>query len=179
LDSEAPSFATLVGPIQDQMLRSIWRITRTDADAEDALQESLTIVWQRRERIARHPRPQALVLRIAVHCACDVLRAKLRRQTRETPLADAQALPAAACALDARLRDQELHAAVVRALVRLPTRQATAVVLRFVLEMSYDEIAAALACAPATARVHVNRACQRMRRLLAQWGPSRCSEGQP
>jgi len=149
------------------MLRSIWRITRAAEDAEDALQESLTIVWKRRAWIARHPRPRALILRICVNCACDVLRARLRRGSRETALIDPDALHAQDCPVDERLQGRELRDDISRALVRLPSRQATAVAMRYLLELSYEEIGDALGCSESTARVHVNRACKKLSRLLA------------
>jgi len=172
LDPEPSSFDALVRPIQDQMLRSIWRITRAAEDAEDALQESLTVIWKRRVRIARHPRPRALMLRICVHCACDVLRARLRRKSRERAIVDAEALRGKDCPVDQRLIGRELHGDIARALLRLPSRQATAVVMRDVLELPYEEIGDALGCSETTARVHVNRAHKRLSRLLAHLGSS-------
>jgi RNA polymerase sigma factor (sigma-70 family) len=167
LNPKSSSYDALILPIQDQMLRSIWRITRVAEDAEDALQESLTVIWKRRARIERHPCPRALILRICVHCACDVLRAQLRRGSRETTLTDPNALHAEGCSVDERLRNEELHDDIARALVRLSSRQATAVVMRHVLELSYEEIGGALGCSETTARVHVNRACEKLSRLLA------------
>lgn len=167
LDSEQSSYDALVRPIEDQMLRSIWRITRVAEDAEDALQESLVIIWKRRTRIERHPRPRALMLRICVNCACDVLRSRLRRGSRETPLADADALHAKDCLVAERLHREELREDIARALVQLPSRQATAVVMRDILELPYDEIGAALGCSAATVRVHVNRGHKKLSKLLA------------
>lgn len=178
MDSESSSYDALVRPIQDQMLRSIWRITRIAEDAEDALQESLTIIWKRRTRIEQHPRPRALVLRICVNCAVDVLRARLRRGSRETALGDSDpnALLANDCPVAERLHQQELHSDISRALLRLPERQATAVVMRDILELSYEEIGDALGCADTTARVHVNRAHTKLSRLLAHLAPSHSAE---
>jgi RNA polymerase sigma factor (sigma-70 family) len=176
LDCETSGFDALIRPIQDQMLRSIWRITRNAEDAEDALQESLTVVWRRRARIAKHPRPRALILRICVNCACDVLRARLRRGSRETAFNEAEAIGAADAPVDAGLRNQELREDIVRALMRLPRRQATAVLMRHVLELSYQEIGEALECSDVTARVHVNRACARLSRLLSHLAPSHFRE---
>jgi len=167
LDSAPSNFDALLRPVQDQMLRSIWRITRVAEDAEDALQESLTIIWKRQARIGRHPHPRALILRICVHCACDVLRARLRRGSRETSMIDPDVLHAEDCPVDKRLRDQELRDDIARALVRLPSRQATAVVMRHLMELPYQEIGDALECSETTARVHVNRACKKLSRLLA------------
>jgi RNA polymerase sigma factor (sigma-70 family) len=172
LDSDPSNYDALVRPIQDQMLRSIWRITRVAEDAEDALQESLVILWKRRARIGRHPRPRALILRICVNCACDVLRARLRRGSREMTMSDADVLRSEDCPVDQRLRGQEMRDDISRALVRLPSRQATAVVMRHILELPYDEIGDALGCSETTARVHVNRACKKLSRLLAHLAPS-------
>jgi RNA polymerase sigma factor (sigma-70 family) len=176
LEPEPSSYDALVRPIQDQMLRSIWRIVRVAEDAEDALQDALTVIWKRRARIARHPQPKALVLRICVNCACDVLRARLRRGSRQQALIDPDALHAKDCPVDQRLSGEELRDDISRALVRLPSRQATAVLMRYVLEMSYQEISDALGCSETTARVHVNRACKRLRRLLAHLAASRSKE---
>src|SRR3972149_4602909 len=102
------------------ILRSIWRITRVAEDAEDALQESLTIIWKRRARIGRHPHSRALILRICVNCACDVLRARLRCKSREETLVDPDALQARDCNTHRRLNSQELRDDISRALIRLP-----------------------------------------------------------
>ena len=158
------------------MLRSIWRITRAVEDAEDALQESLTIIWKRRTRIERHPRPRALILRICVNCAYDVLRARLRRRSREAALIEADAVQARDCHVEEGLRQEELHEDIARALVRLPRRQATAVIMRYVLEFSYQEIGEALGCSDRTARVHVHRARNTLSRLLAHLAPPHGAE---
>lgn len=157
-------------------MRSIWRITGLAEDAEDALQESLTIIWKRRARIERHPCPRALILRICVHCACDVLRARLRRGAREKTVADPDALHSKDSPAGERLDKEGLRNDILRALVRLPDRQAAAVVMRHILELSYEEIGGALGCSQATARVHVNRACKKLSRLLAHLGPLRSTE---
>jgi RNA polymerase sigma-70 factor (ECF subfamily) len=171
LGSQPSGFNALLQPIQDQMLRSIWRITRVVEDAEDALQESLTIVWKRRARIERHPRPQALILRICVNCACDVLRARLRRRSRETALVEPDAIHATDDPVDQRLRDRELRDDVSLALLRLPRQQATTAFMRYVLELPYQEIGDALGCSESTARVHVNRARKKLIQLLAHLAP--------
>jgi RNA polymerase sigma-70 factor (ECF subfamily) len=171
-----PSYDALIRPIEEQMMRSIWRITGLAEDAEDALQESLTIIWKRRARIERHPCPRALILRICVHCACDVLRARLRRGAREKTVADPDAPHSKDSPAGERLDKEGLRNDILRALVRLPDRQAAAVVMRHILELSYEEIGGALGCSQATARVHVNRACKKLSRLLAHLGPLRSTE---
>jgi RNA polymerase sigma-70 factor (ECF subfamily) len=158
------------------MFRSIWRITRVAEDAEDALQESLTVIWKRQARIAQHPHPEALMLRICVDCACDALRARMRRGSRETVLVDSDAVRAEDQPVDGRLIAQEVRDDVARALLQLPRRQATAAVMRHVLDLSYEEIGGALGCSEATARVHAARAGKKLSRLLAHLAPARVSE---
>ncbi len=176
LDSELSSYDALIRPIQDQMFRSIWRITRVAEDAADALQESLTIIWKRRARIERHPRPQALILRICVNCACDVLRARLRRRSQEKALIDPNLLAAKDCPVEQQVDRQELRDDISRALLRLPSQQAMAVAMRYLLELPYAEIGDALGCSETTARVHVNRAHKRLSRLLAHLTSSYSTE---
>jgi RNA polymerase sigma factor (sigma-70 family) len=176
LNAETSDFDALIVPIQDQMIRSIWRVTRIAEDTEDALQQSLTVIWRNWPRVERHPCPRALILRICVNCACDVLRRRLQRRSREETIVDPDALLAEGGPVAERLQAQELREAISRALVRLPRRQATAVVMRHVLELPYAEIAGALGCSEPTARVHVNRACKRLSRLLAHLAPRHSAE---
>ncbi len=92
------------------------------------------------------------------------------------PLADADALHAKDCPVGERLHGEELRDDIARALVRLPNRQATAVVMRDILELSYDEIGAALGCSAVTVRVHVNRGHKKLSRLLAHLAPWHSTE---
>jgi RNA polymerase sigma factor (sigma-70 family) len=176
LNSETSQFDALIAPIQDQMIRSIWRVTHVAEDAEDALQESLAVIWRNWPRVERHPCPRALILRICFNCACDVLRRRLRRRSREETIVDPDALAAEGGFVGEGLQSHELRDVVSRALLRLPRRQATAVVMRHVLELRYAEIAGALGCSEPTARVHVNRACKKLSRLLAHLAPRPSAE---
>ena len=66
----------------------------------------------------------------------------------------------------------ETRAAVLAAINRLGRHQATAVLLHVVNEEPYEAVAAALGCSQATARVHVLRARQKLRRWLAGLRPA-------
>ena len=82
-------------------------------------------------------------------------------------MTDPDALHAKDCPVGERLGRQELRDNIARALLRLPSRQATAVTMRYILELPYEEIGEALGCSETTARVHVNRACKKLSRMLA------------
>ena len=58
--------------------------------------------------------------------------------------------------------------AVHEALLRLPLRQRTAVVLRFYEDRSERETAAILGVSPGTVKTHVHRALEQLRTLLEE-----------
>lgn len=164
-------YERMIRPIEQQMMRSVWRITQDANDADDAFQEATIQIWQRLRKIRAHPNPQALVLRICTNVACDVLRRKSRRRNREQSSSskdlDISSPDVAALKLSHERREE-----VTAAIARLPERQATAVTMRFLLYCPYEEIAQALDCAEATARVHAARGLSRLRDLLAHLNPS-------
>lgn len=66
-----------IQPMENRIIRCIWRIVRNEHDAQDALQDTLALVWKRRERVFTHPNPPTLILRMCIHSAHDVLRRRL------------------------------------------------------------------------------------------------------
>jgi Sigma-70 region 2 len=53
-------YERFIEPIEDRMIRSVWRITRNAQDAEDAMQTALLVMWKRRDRVAGHAAPPAI-----------------------------------------------------------------------------------------------------------------------
>ncbi len=164
-------YNVLVRPLEARMMRSIWRIVRQREAAEDALQDALTVIWKKRLAVARHPNPEALILKISIDAALDATRKARRRLGREIPgLPDDRAGdPAAPVAKEAEGRN--LRAAILEAIGRLPRRQATAVLLHIIEEQSYEEIARGMDCSETTVRVHVMRARAALARRLARQRP--------
>ena len=169
-DREA-EFERLVVPLRDRMMRTVWRVARDAELAEDAFQEALVTTWRKLPELARHPNPPAFVLRICVDAAVDQLRSRRRRQTRWAPLEGSTAAVSAASPERAAQED-ERRAHVLAALARLKGQQATALLLRALHEEPYTAIAAALGCSEPTARVHVLRAREKLRRWLAPLRPA-------
>jgi len=160
-------YDVLVRPMEGRMMRSIWRIVRQRESAEDALQDALAVIWRKRHEVARHPKPEALILRIAVTSAYDVLRKAWRRRRHEVSgLPEGEAEDAAPPA-EKDIEDRDLRGAILRAIGRLPRRQAEAVLLHVVEEQSYEDIARAMGCSESTARVHVARGRAVLARQLA------------
>lgn len=157
------------------MMRSIWRVTQNTEDAEEALQEALTVIWRRLGRIQKHANPHALVLRICLNAAYDVLRRRSRQQRREQAASVPRPRPALTPGdvLEARERES----AIFGAIARLSRNQALAVMLRLVDGESYATIARALGCRDSTARKHVARGRARLCELLAPLAPHLSKEG--
>lgn len=116
--------------------------------AQDAFVKAL-VRW-RRVRTYEHPR--AWVRTVAFRMA---LRARAREPERGVGAepATVEVLP-------------ELD--VLRAVSRLPRMQRAAVALHYLDDLSVDDVAVTLGCAPSTARVHLHRGRKRLAELLAE-----------
>ncbi len=69
MDHREFDFDAFIKPMESRMMRSIWRIVRQREAAEDALQDALAVIWKKRDAVARHPNPEAFILRISVGAA--------------------------------------------------------------------------------------------------------------
>lgn len=160
-------------------MSSIWRILRNANDAEDAFQSVLEKLWRDWHRVAKHPNPQALVLKICVDAAYDAWR-RLQRTRRNVPLTEA--------ARDKELKvaesidvvaDDEFRASVMTAIAQLPRNQATATLMRLVQDAPYEQIASAIGCSEVTARKHVERGRAKLRSSLEAFDPKSTERSMP
>lgn len=165
-------YERLIAPIEDRMMRAVWRISRDPDDTEDAFQEALLTVWKRWDRIQRHPNPQALVLHICIHAAHDVLRRKVRRGKWLEAGAIPEDIPDSSTSALQNIAGAECDAQVLQAIGLLSKNQARAILMHAVEEIPYGDIAAAMDCREATVRKHVARARARLRTLLSHLIPA-------
>ena len=176
MDGNRADYESLIRPIEDRMIRSVWRIVRDPDDADDALQEALATIWKRLGRIRQHPNPHALILKICVNSAYDVLRRKSRRRRHEELKEISNTIPDPAPSPAQQVVGRENREEIFEAIGRLPRNQAQAVLMRFVQELPYADIALALGCREATARKHIARARVRLRKALAHLAPRSTKE---
>ena len=174
--AQADDYDRLIRPFEEQMLQSIGRIVRDVDRAEEALQEAVAKIWERRERIMPHPNPKAYVLSVCLTVAHDALRRGMRqaeaRRVMEAEARGRAGTPEPSVALEAREVEDEVLAAVSR----LSAQQATAVLLRLIHELPYEDVAEALGCSETTARTHVARGREALARSLAHLAPSVSTE---
>lgn len=168
-------YETIVAPIEDRMIRSIWRVTRNAQDAEDAMQDALVAIWTRRGRIGRHAAPRALVLRMCVDAACDVVRRRSRHRRRDHHDSEdpADRLVDGARSPWEELAQEELSREILAAVNRLCRSQTLAFTLRVLEELPYEQVAAAMNCSEATVRKHLERARGHLRIALSKHEPHR------
>jgi len=162
----ADDYERLIKPIEDRMIRSVWRIVRNSEDVDDAFQEGLARIWRRWERIRRHPNPQALILRIGINAAYDCLRRKARCRKAEALGDIGEMRLVQPDEGSAAFGTEESRAALCAAISRLPKNQGLAVHMRFIEEQSYEAIAGALGCRETAARKHVSRGIKKLKDLL-------------
>jgi|SRR4051812_28135678 len=128
---------------------------------DDIVQRALTDVFVRWRRISRADNIDAYVRTVLVHRFVDERR---RGWASRVWLTDR--LPDRA-AEDVTLQGVAAGLDLHGALARLPERQRAVLVLRFYYDMSVEQTADALRCAPGTVKSQTSAALSTMRRLLA------------
>jgi RNA polymerase sigma factor (sigma-70 family) len=175
-DDSAALYRRLIVPMEDRMMRTVWRIVRDPEEAKDTLQDVMARIWKKIHRIGGHPNPQALVLKICADAAVDTLRKSSRKKHYVDPEFLSQLADDSRRESVERLVQLETETEVMEAISRLPKKQAVAVLMRVIQEQPYSTIAAALGCKEATARIHVSRGRATLSRQLAHLQPAPSQE---
>jgi len=187
---EETAFEDLVRPFRAEIQLHCYRMLGSVADAEDALQETLTAAWRGLAAFEGRASIRTWLYRIATSRCLNMLRASSRRPVTEASLLDilppeptrlgevvwlepypdrllAQ-LTDSASDTEARYEAREaVSLAFITALQLLPPRQRAVLILRDVLDFSAREVAALLA----TTEQSVTSALKRARATLAREMP--------
>jgi RNA polymerase sigma-70 factor (sigma-E family) len=145
------------------MLRLAYGLTGDRGHAEDVAQAAFARAYASWGRVRRTGDPDAYVRRILVN----ENRRRFRKQRVPEDLSGVLPEPAAAATVDAAVEWDE-RAALLAALRALPPRQRAVVVLRYWMDMSEAETAAALNCAPGTVKSQASRALATLRCNVAE-----------
>jgi len=159
---DAAAYEELVRLHEHVAYRTALVFSASPADAQDAAQEALLKAWRALPRFRAGAPFRPWLLAIVANEARSRVRAAGRRAGRERR---AFALEPARAGEppDAAVLVRERHAALAQALAALPERDRTVLALRYLLELSEEETAAALGCRRGTVKSRVSRALQRMR----------------
>ncbi len=161
----------LVRQYQTETLRAVYLITRDKALAEDIVQAAFLRVYERIEQFDSSRSFRPWFLRIVINDALKMTTRRNRQISLDATLQEAEAT------LDDFLQDSEPNPAelveinnireiVWKALCKLSTTQRAAIVHRYYLGLSENEMADEANCAPGTIKWRLYSARQRLRRLL-------------
>ena len=155
-----------------ELYRFAYRYVRAEDTAQDLVHEAFLSLWRQREQVELGgPAARSYLYTVVRYQALDHLRHRKvedrwRQQYAAPALADMGA--ALAPAPDQELAVREIATAVREALERLPRRQRQVMHLRWHEQASYEQIAEVLGISPKTVGIHIGRAIQRLREVLAQ-----------
>ena len=151
------AFTAFFAAEHPRMVRTVYLVVHDHGRAEEIVQDAFVQLLDHWETVSGYEQPGAWVRRVAIRMAVragnrERMRSLLERRSRTE--ADEVSEP------------DGTSDEVLAAVRTLPTNQRAAVVLHYFEDRPVAEIADALGCAPATARVHLYKARQRLAELL-------------
>lgn len=174
VSEDAAAFEALFRAHYARLCAAVYHILGSRADAEEVVQEVLRRVWQHRARVELQGTLDHYCYRAVRNEAIN----RLRRRQRETAWHRKAALgagdgvlaslPALACPADQRVEDEEMLAAVARAVEALPERCRLVFELKWRQGLRYAEIAHALGIAEKTVENHLLKAIKAIRLALGE-----------
>ena len=169
------AFQVLVEQHSLALFRVAFRMTGSESDAEEVVQETFLRAYQQRESFEARSNVGTWLYRIAVNGSIDLLRKRKRHDAHLEPLdsGDASApvltLASNSPAADRLVYSAQLSQRVAKVLERLSSVERAAFVLRHYEELSTEEIAQSLRLSNSAAKQAVFRAVQKMRQALEAW----------
>lgn len=162
-DGDGCAYRSLVEPHLPVLYRVAARMCGSATLAEDAVQETLTIAYQKLADFRPDSPFRAYLMAIAVKRARTLARSERRRLVREGK----SAKPQAHASPEESLSGQRSVNVVRAALSAMPEKRRRAAVLRLDAGMSYREIAETMGSSEGSARVLVHMALKELKSALA------------
>lgn len=163
LDGDPTAYARLVERWWRPVWRSVWRIVGQVEDAEDLTQEAFLRAYAALSHFDPQYRFGGWIARIASNLALNFRRRRGRESFAGATIAEADAFfdrtpDDDGASPERQAADHELAARLWQAVEALPDDYRVVVVLRHVVELSYDEIAATLELPMGTVKSRLARA---------------------
>ncbi len=152
-------FEQLKNKYEGFLTSTLWKLT---ADAEifaEAYQYVLLGIWQNIEKL-NCPQAGGYIYRIALSANSRAWQNRVGRDGETNLTAEHAEIT------EINKADEELLSVVRNEISNLPEQQAEAIVMRYIEQMEYKEIADKLNCAEDTARSHVSKAISTLRNNL-------------
>ena len=173
------AYAWLIGEFHQPVYGLVYRIVNDPADAADTTQDVFLKVFRGMKHFHGESSLKTWIYRIALHEAANRRRWWFRHKAQETPIEPVEAGDHSYAA-EERLIDpadspfdnfahEEVREAVERALQPVIEPYRTALVLRDLEEMSYEEIAEVLQISAGTVKSRITRGRDALRKRLAAY----------
>lgn len=166
LETREAAFERFFHAHEGTMLGYLWRITGDEQASHDIAQETFLRAWQRFEQVSRYEQPRAWLFRVATNLASNHRRHRSIQSAALAQLTYGQSA-ATDSAIDPATGVAE-SATVCAALLAMPVKQRSALVLRVVYGLSIPEIAEALGATSAAAAMTLSRARESFRARYTQ-----------
>lgn len=156
--AEPDDFEAAFRPLFSLAYRIAFRILGDAAEAEDAASETLARTLASWPRLRRATYLEAWVARVASNLAIDVARRRNRTSPAPTP-AD----------IEEQASEPDVVSAIVARglLAKLPRRQRQVIVMRFLMDMTEEDVANRLKISKGAVKSHAHRALESMRKNSA------------
>ena len=165
---DADAFEQLVIAYRDQVFRLALRMCGNEADADEAAQEAFLSAWKALPNFRGDSQFSTWLYQLTSHAAIDLLRREKRQiaaeDITEVSVSDPGPSP------QQQAERSETRQAVRDAMGQLSPEYRQIVVLRFLQELSYEEIGAVLKLPPGTVKSRLNRAKAQLKDILSKNG---------
>ena len=165
---DADAFEQLVVAYRDQVFRLALRMCGNEADADEVAQEAFLSAWKALPNFRGDSRFSTWLYQLTSHAAIDLMRRE-KRQIVAEDITDVGA-PDPAPGPQQQAEQSETRQAVRDAMAQLSPEYRQIVVLRFLQELSYEEIGAVLKLPPGTVKSRLNRAKSQLKDILSKSG---------
>ena len=166
-EGDQDAFGCLVRAYEKRVFALTRRLCADPSDAEEAAQDAFLAVWQGLPNFRGEASFSTWLYRLTVNACTDILRRRQRRSGLDEPLDQAEALPARDPSPQEAAERKELRSAIEAGL-------RTALILREIQQLSYEEIAAATGVELGTVKSRISRGRGLLRKFLT--GPGNLSD---
>jgi RNA polymerase sigma-70 factor (ECF subfamily) len=151
------AFESLVRPLVEPGLRLAFSMLGDRGGAEDATQEALTRAWRKLHQLRPGMPVRPWFFAIVANQCRNVRRTPWFRLTSLVEMVGRRPAP----------EPEVEHLDLERAMQQLPLADRGALFMHFYLDLSIEEVAAALGVSPSAAKSRIYRACRRLRPAVA------------
>ena len=165
---DADAFEQLVAAYRDQVFRLALRMCGNAADADEVAQEAFLSAWKGLPNFRGDSQFSTWLYQLTSHAAIDLMRRE-KRQIAAEDIADVSAADPGPSPQQ-QAEQSETRQVVRDAVLQLTPEYRQIVVLRYLEELSYEEIGAALKLPAGTVKSRLNRAKAQLKDILSKSG---------